>query len=191
LKEEYAEVKMHLPNDDVAVEHLLAALYTCIRRVLQGNAWAKAFLDNGFGQNQEAVLGFILRQLEWESVPPLPLGQPTKAQLTTLFPKNRSVPYNAMFTVPKPRAPSQHAAPSTAPCLRLRTFVGPMTRARSAAIAASAGAGSSTDRPSLGEAVATPLQWQTASPRPRPLSAGGRPHPQARSLPPWMATGPK
>lgn len=182
LREEYDNVRMRMPGGQVPTQDFLKALYTTVRRVLQGHSWRGSFDENGFSPAQTHVSNCVRGALEWTTLPTMAKTQPSISDLKALFPKNSSVPWDPIFRVPLPRALPLPPPPRSHAFDLVRDSGPPMTRARAKAlaIASSAAEGSRASAP---KAVAFPLPWRPPTPVPRPSAP-------TRRLLPWALPPP-
>ena len=74
----------------------------CIRTVLCGHAWRKAFDDNGFGERQAALFNFIFRELDLQAPPTIPDTMPSSEYLALLFPRRSLADLDAFFSIDRP-----------------------------------------------------------------------------------------
>ena len=101
LKKAYQRLRAAHPTGNVSVADFLAAVYDTIRSVLQGQKWALAFDRDGFGAGAQAaqsqVSGYVLRQLALNVAPAVGAAQPGEDVLAVCYPRNRTVPVEALL----------------------------------------------------------------------------------------------
>lgn len=104
LRSAYMKLRTEIAADTMDMPNFLQIFYAAVRFVVQGKRWKKAFLDDGFGRNQEEVSKFIRRSLEWTpSEFPLLDTLPTKESILDMWPKKKPLPYQLLFKVLRPQ----------------------------------------------------------------------------------------
>ena len=98
------------------VYDIVQIIIGAIRHVLQGTRWKHAFAENGLVEDMGATSKYILKQLEWTELPPIPATPPPVDMLSRAWPTNRRLPLYEIFTSlglepPAPMAPVVGAAP--------------------------------------------------------------------------------
>ena len=116
LKKFYQRLRAAHPTGKVSVADFLAAVYSTIRTVLQGQKWALAFDRDGFGAGvqgaQSQASGYLLRQLALSVAPAVGASQPGEDVLALCYPRNRAVPATALLRPLAGVAPLAVAGPA-------------------------------------------------------------------------------
>ena len=117
-------------NRDLLVEEVLDALMHAMKGVLQRNAWASAFANNGFGPGFQ-VRPHLLESLEWTSHPVIASDLPSLTQFQSCFPANRYIPFMGLLSglVPRPEGPpkrerERERQPATPPSTKAKRSLG-------------------------------------------------------------------
>ena len=97
FKTAYQRARLLTDDGTLAVADFLNVFYDTIRRVLQGQKWARAFEADGYGPQQAKVSSFILQHLQLEEPPVVPDTAPAVETLQLCFPRNRAVPLPTML----------------------------------------------------------------------------------------------
>ena len=187
-------------NRDLLVEEVLDALMHAMKGVLQRNAWASAFANNGFGPGFQVRPHLLEKSLEWTSQPVIAADLPSLAQFQSCFPANRYIPFMGLLSglVPRPEGPpKRERAPAGDTAVhdgeaepwrkRLRPRIaGRVVRAKAKAEAPTMG--SSLPPPESAVAVAmgssvSPLESAVGQPEVVYTSAGGHVLHSLRPLP--------
>jgi hypothetical protein len=106
------------PNRDLPTATVLAELGNSIREVVQGNDWSGVFRKNGFDRSEPFARQSLLRELEWETLPALPLELPSYAAFCTVFPRGTVIPFDLLLkerTHQAARAPAVPAQTKSSP----------------------------------------------------------------------------
>jgi len=114
MKQLYQDLQMESGDANVSMPQLVHLICLAVRKVLQGRTWAHAFLQDGFGPDQGQVSGFILRQLDLDSPPPLSVEPLSDVELAAVLPSNVSVGNVRPHLLPMPPLPPPLAAPPNA-----------------------------------------------------------------------------
>ena len=96
LLSEFQRVRCETEQLDLPIEDFLPCVYSAIRHVLQGVAWAAAFDENGFGANQTLVSGAIRRRLSGAGCQCAAFACPTDADIALCFPGRTVIPYDLL-----------------------------------------------------------------------------------------------
>ena len=91
LRARYQSRRLETADGQLSVAQFLPAVCDAIKEVLEGQEWAKAFDQNGFGERQRAVSAFVLRQCQLEGPPGVPSSLPTPEILQRCWPRKRKV----------------------------------------------------------------------------------------------------
>ena len=204
FKAAYQRARLLTADGVLTVSDFLNVFYDAIRRVLQGNRWALAFDQDGFGPQQAKVSSYILQQLQLEEAPVVPSTLPALETLQHCFPRNRAVPLPTMLVrtgaqqlaLPAPAAVQTAQLVLQGPASVVARPVGPLglRRRLGAPVGlAASGAVTRSQTASLAAGVRGP------SPRPPPslaaeresrlvaALAGPAPPARGRALQPWVA----
>lgn len=92
LRSAYQMSRANSPNGELSVGEFLRCIYETIRFVLQGQQWAHAFDEDGFGQQQAKVSAYARRQMELGAAPSVDSSLPTSADLQLCYPRRARVP---------------------------------------------------------------------------------------------------
>lgn len=114
LRHRYLQLLCDSRDGRVAATSIILAMNDACRKVLQGNAWAAAFLRNGFGAAQSCVKRSLLEEFEVEKVECAGSALPTLLQLSAIFPNRLEAPINDLFYPFIPRPPVPPRAPKAA-----------------------------------------------------------------------------
>ena len=99
------------PEKKDIFETVLAATVAAMRKVLQGNAWAKAFERNGFGNRKFLVRNSLLQKLGFTEQPLLIGDLPELCQLEVIFPQGCGMDFDLLLG-PLEAQPDTVGAPS-------------------------------------------------------------------------------
>ena len=97
-------------NEDLKAQQVLHALMQAMKGVLQANAWASAFHQNGFGSVFQPRSS-LLRAFEMHDIPEIPEDIPSLDQFGLCFPKRRQFPIAAFLPRMAPQLDSEPPQP--------------------------------------------------------------------------------
>jgi len=99
LRALYQEIRVQQGASDIGIAAFLGCVHRAIRQVLQGNAWAHAFLGVGFGGGQAHLERFVLRSVGLAAPPALPSGRPSNAEISLCFDSRYRVAHDCLWRV--------------------------------------------------------------------------------------------
>ena len=114
LRRRYLQLLCDSRDGRVAATSIILAMNGACRQVLQGNAWASAFLRNGFGAAQSCAKRSLAEEFELDKVESAGSTLPTLMQLSAIFPNRLQAPINELFYPFIPRPPVPPSAPQAA-----------------------------------------------------------------------------
>ena len=91
LRAFYQASRAGTPRGNLSILEFMGCLYKVIRQHMQGNRWASAFDQDGFGSSQSAVSVSILRHLQQEGPLVVSGSRPGPEQLSHCLPRGAKV----------------------------------------------------------------------------------------------------
>ena len=99
----------------VGIDEFFECVYGAIEEVIQSVPWQGAFLDNGFGANQNALCRSVRRHLQLEGPVSVSSDRPTDEDLRVCFPRGYVIPAAVQSWMALPAAPAIVAAAAASP----------------------------------------------------------------------------
>ena len=90
------ECMMEDANEDLSNSSIVHCVVIAVRQIFQGHIWARAFDENGFGENEFHPRDRLLRKLGLEEPPNLPCGLPTYEEFVKIFPARMHIDFLAL-----------------------------------------------------------------------------------------------
>ena len=86
-----------------------------IEGVMEKRSWAHAFDSCGCSASQDRVSRRVLKELKWDSVPPIPAERPSLEVVQRVYPRRYKVPYDALWSSVISRAAVSGSPPAPLP----------------------------------------------------------------------------
>ena len=113
LKRRWLELRSESPDGTVSHKDWLAAFFEVARQVLCGTRWQPAFKAVGL-LDERCLSVRVLKQVGWETTPPIPSEPLSVDQLKAIFPKRAVVSRPSLFSWCLPKAKAKGKAKAKA-----------------------------------------------------------------------------
>ena len=177
LSKSYQRARARTVDGDLNIMEFLPCICEAIRSVMQGNSWASAFDQDGFGDAQRRVSAFVSKCLEIDGAVEIPTDWPSLEMFQLCFPRRTRVPLGLLWApfrplparpplrrsgppLPIPPPPPPPSPPPPSPVLEPRTR-GDHRRAAEATARADASAASTSSAASAAPLCAHGRTWGT------------------------------
>ena len=116
VQREYEEALVNSDSGDVSTFAFLKILIGAIENIIQARSWKNAFLQTGFGNQQQGISRSLKRKLQLESVPILQASLPTLKELHVIYPCNVEPVVDCLFDLFLPPKQRRRILPESFTC---------------------------------------------------------------------------
>ena len=116
IRREYEEALVNSDSGEISTFAFLKILIAAIENIIQARSWKNAFLQTGFGNQQQGISRSVKMKLELEAVPLIQASLPSLEELHAIYPSNVEPVVDCLFDLFLPPKQRRRILPESFTC---------------------------------------------------------------------------